>query len=197
MEILDYYFAFEPFTIERYHMGRDFMLGLQKNEVRLVPHNPEWITNFQQEKDLLESLVGEYIVGIEHIGSTAINGIKAKPIIDIMIGLKPLDNARDLEMRTMQEGHYYRLQKQELEGKVVFAKFPEIQEGNSMKTHFLHVVEYEGDWWNEHLLFRDRLNASPELAKEYESLKVQLALEHPNDVKSYADQKLKFVKSVL
>ncbi|MGP4071156.1 GrpB family protein [Piscibacillus sp. B03] len=173
------------------------MLGLQKGEVKLVPHNPEWTTNYQQEKALLESLVGEYIVGIEHIGSTAINGIKAKPIIDIMIGLQPLDNARDLELRTMQEGHYYRLQKQQLEGKVVFAKFPEIHEGNAMKTHFLHVVEYDGDWWHEHIQFRDRLNNNLELAKEYEQLKLNLAEQHSNDVKSYTDQKLEFVKSII
>ncbi len=61
-------------------MGRDFVLGLQKDEVKLVPHNPEWKQNFQLEKALLESLVGKHIDGIEHIGSTAIYGIKAKPM---------------------------------------------------------------------------------------------------------------------
>nr|WP_054752753.1 GrpB family protein [Piscibacillus salipiscarius] len=114
-----------------------------------------------------------------------------------MVSLKPLDNAKDLEMRTMQEGQYFRLKKQEVKDKVVFAKFPKIEEENYIKTHFLHVVEYDGKWWHEHLQFRDRLNDNPQLAKEYERLKVNLAEQYVNDVKSYADQKLKFVKSVI
>ncbi|SEP99516.1 GrpB family protein [Piscibacillus halophilus] len=173
------------------------MLGLQKGEVKLVPHNPEWIKQFNQEKELLESLIGDYILGIEHIGSTAIEEIHAKPIIDIMIGLKPLNNARDISLRTMQKAGYYRLRKQTVENKVIFAKFTALDSNRPLKTHYLHMVEYEGDWWKEHIAFRDRLNAEPNLAKEYESLKLDLASQYQDDVMAYAEQKLRFIKCVI
>lgn len=74
--------------------GVFLLLGLGKSEVKLVPHNDEWAEFFQQEKELLNSIIGEFVLGIEHIGSTAIKGIYAKPIIDIVIGLKSLDDVK-------------------------------------------------------------------------------------------------------
>ncbi|GEL76435.1 GrpB family protein [Tenuibacillus multivorans] len=173
------------------------MLGLNKGEVKLVPHNPEWTELFQQEKQLLNSLIGDVAVAIEHIGSTAIKGIKAKPIIDMMVGLKQLDNARDLDMRRMSEGAYYRLQRQTVEGKVIFAKFPELDSGRSTKSHYLHVVEYEGYWWKAHLKFRDRLNDNPNLAKEYEALKIKNAEKYKDDAFTYIEAKEWFVNMVI
>ncbi|TFB19493.1 GrpB family protein [Filobacillus milosensis] len=173
------------------------MLGLKKGEVKLVPHNPEWSQLFKKEKQLLEETVGEHIVAIEHFGSTAIKGIKAKPIIDILVGVRELDNARDLEVRTMSEIDYFRLQKQTVKDKVIFAKFPYREDDNFTKTHYLHVVEYGGDWWNAHVTFRDRLNEHAELAKEYESLKLSLAEKYADDVIAYLDAKESFVKKVI
>ncbi|GEN46396.1 GrpB family protein [Alkalibacillus haloalkaliphilus] len=173
------------------------MLGLSKGEVKLVNYNPEWPQLFQQEKQLLQNMVGEHVLGIEHIGSTAIKGLKAKPIIDLVVGLKSLEDVQLLGLKRMSEADYYMLQKQEIEGKIVFAKFPYIKDEDYTKTHFLHVVEYNGDWWNAHIQFRDRLNANQDLAKEYEALKLKLAEEHPKDVTAYAESKEMFIKSVL
>ncbi|WP_017185910.1 GrpB family protein [Alkalibacillus haloalkaliphilus] len=173
------------------------MLGLSKNEVKLVSYNPEWPQLFQQEKQLLQNLIGEHVLGIEHIGSTAIKGLKAKPIIDLVIGLKSLEDVQLLGLKRMSEANYYMLQKQEIEGKIVFAKFPYIKDEDYTKTHFLHVVEYNGDWWNAHIQFRDRLNTDRSLAKEYEALKLNLAKEHPKDVIAYAESKESFIQSVL
>ncbi|GAA0463807.1 GrpB family protein [Alkalibacillus silvisoli] len=173
------------------------MLGLNKGEVKLVRYNPEWPELFQKEKMTLEGLIEAEVLGIEHIGSTAIEGIQAKPIIDILIGLKELDDVQSLGVKRMSEANYYMLQQQNLKGKYVFAKFPYIKEENYTKTHYLHVVQYEGDWWNAHIDFRDRLNETPELAKKYEKLKTDLAEAYPEDVITYSESKEQFIEDVL
>ncbi|RPF53874.1 GrpB family protein [Aquisalibacillus elongatus] len=173
------------------------MLGLNPKEVKLVSHNPEWTQLYQQEELLLKQLVGNDAVGIEHIGSTAIQDIHAKPIIDIMVGVRSLNPEDRLDLKQMRKGYYYPLQKQTMEGKIIFAKFPEIDEGNHTKTHYIHVVKHGGDWWKAHINFRDRLKESPGLAREYEDLKLKLAKSHPNDAMAYGQAKEEFINRVI
>ena len=83
----------------------------------------------------------------------------------------------------------------EIEGKVVFAKFTNLEELS--KTHVLHIVEYGGEWWQKHTFFRDYLNEHPDVAKQYETLKKELAATYPDNESLYAEGKLKFVDEVL
>ncbi len=100
---------------------------------------------------------------IQHIGSTAIDGIAAKPLLDILVGVKSMGDAQKFDKHKLKEANIYHLGRVEIEGKEVFAKFSNLE--NLTKTHVLHVVEYGGDWWQKHIFFRDYLNEHPEVAK--------------------------------
>ena len=171
------------------------MLGLNRNVVRLTSYRQEWKELFEQEKELLESLIGEYVVDIQHIGSTAIEGIAAKPMIDVLIGLHSLDDVKKFDKYRLKNADIYHLGRVEIDGKEVFAKFSDLEE--LTKTHVYHVVEYGGDWWQQHTLFRDYLNEHPDVARQYETLKKKSALKYPDDERLYSDAKKVFVDDVL
>ncbi len=171
------------------------MLGVNKGEVKLVNHSAGWKYLFNEEKELLQSIIGESIIDIQHFGSTAIEGISAKPVIDILVGVESLEDVRKFDRKRLKEKGYYHLSKVQLAGKVVFAKFSDLE--SLTKTHNMHVVEYNSSWWKKHTYFRDYLNDNPEKAKEYDALKQTLALKYPKDEKSYAKEKNRFVDDII
>ena len=163
------------------------MLGLNRNVVELVEHANNWKELFREEKDLLNSLLGEHVVDIQHIGSTAIDGIAAKPLLDILVGVKSMDDVQKFDKHKLKEANIYHLGRVQIEGKEVFAKFSNLE--SLTKTHVLHVVEYGGDWWQKHIFFRDYLNEHPEVSNQYEVLKKELAAAYPTNERSYTDGK--------
>ena len=171
------------------------MLGLNRNVVKLVGHANNWKELFKEEKTLLNRLVGEYVVDIQHIGSTAIDGIAAKPLLDILVGVSSIGDAQKFDKHKLKEANIYHLGRVQIEGKEVFAKFSNLE--NLTKTHVLHVVEYGGDWWQKHIFFRDYLNEHPEVANDYEALKKELAEAFPTNERSYTDGKKVFVDGIL
>ena len=171
------------------------MLGLNKDVVELVEHTDEWKDLFKQEKALLENLIGEHVISIEHIGSTAIGGIAAKPLLDLMIGVRSLNDVENFDRRKLKEAGIYHLGRVEIEGKLVYAKFSDLKE--LTKTHVYHVVEHESDWWHRHTAFRDYLMEHPEIAKDYETLKKALVQLHPENEAAYAEGKKQFIDDVL
>jgi GrpB-like predicted nucleotidyltransferase (UPF0157 family) len=171
------------------------LLGLSKGEVKLVTHSFKWKKLFNEEKELLQSIIRESVTDIQHSGSTAIEGIQAKLIIDILVGVQSLKDVEKFDQEGLKEKGYYHLPRVKIEGKVVFAKFTDLK--NLTKTHILHVVEINGDWWKEHISFRDYLNDNLETAKEYEVLKQSLASKYPHDERSYTDAKKRFVDDIL
>lgn len=171
------------------------MLGVNKGEVKLVAHSNNWEEYYTKEAVLLYSLIGEHVVDIQHIGSTAIPGIIAKPIIDILIGVKNLNDVERFDKNKLKQEGYYYLPRVTVEGKQVFAKFSNLD--NLTKTHILHVVEYKGDWWKQHIFFRDYLIEHEGARKEYETLKRHLAQSYLNDERLYTDGKKKFVDHIL
>lgn len=171
------------------------MLGLNRNVVELVEHANNWKELFREEKDLLNSLLGEHVVDIQHIGSTAIDGIAAKPLLDILVGVKSMDDVQKFDKHKLKEANIYHLGRVQIEGKEVFAKFSNLE--SLTKTHVLHVVEYGGDWWQKHIFFRDYLNGHPEVSNQYEGLKKELATAYPTNERSYTDGKKKFVDEIL
>ncbi|SFL70689.1 GrpB domain, predicted nucleotidyltransferase, UPF0157 family [Gracilibacillus orientalis] len=170
------------------------MLGVNKGDVKLVTHSANWKNLFSEEKELLQSIIGEKIKDIQHIGSTAIEGIKAKPIIDILVGVDVLEDVRKFDKDRLKATGYYHLSKVRLDEKVVFAKFTDLE--SLTKTHIMHVVEYNGNWWKEHTYFRDYLHANPEKAKEYDTLKQSLVLKYPKDEQSYTAEKKRFIDEI-
>jgi GrpB-like predicted nucleotidyltransferase (UPF0157 family) len=160
--------------------------------VQLVPHHPSWPARFRVEAEVLRVALSSLSPLIEHIGSTAVPGIAAKPVIDMMVGIsQPADIDRQAD-RLANFG--YRL--------VTGIEYLQpgrrllVRTVRGVKTHQVHVVEAFGEHWHRLLLFRD-MRIDRRLAEAYAALKQRLAEEHPGSAVAYASGKSNFVASVL
>ena len=141
-------------------------------------------------KDIREA-IGEHIVAVEHSGSTAVPGLGAKPIIDILIGVRKLSDAGACIEPLEALGYHY---VPEYEAEIPDRRY--FRRGRP-RTHHVHMVEVGGDFWVNQLLFRDYMRANPEVAREYYALKKRLAEEHREDRDAYTDAKTDFVMGAL
>lgn len=150
------------------------MLGLARGVVKVVDYDYKWKEEFIKEKDLLKASIGEYILDIEHVGSTSIEGLASKPIIDIALGVKSLEDASKFNKKLETIGYNFR-GNAGVEGRYLFAKGEE-----SYRTHYLHVEVYGDKLWKNHIYFRNYLMLHKEYIKEYELLKKTLEIEVTN-----------------
>ncbi|HEY5538125.1 MAG TPA: GrpB family protein [Thermoplasmata archaeon] len=160
--------------------------------VIVVDYDPGWPATYEAEKGLLLRTIGDHVVGIEHIGSTAVPGLAAKPIIDIMVGLRRLEDAAPtIEPLRSIDYEYVPEYEAEIPERRYFRKGPP-----GGRTHHLHMVVHGGPLWEKHLLFRDYLRAHPETARAYARLKRDLAVMFGHDREGYTDAKITFIKSI-
>jgi GrpB-like predicted nucleotidyltransferase (UPF0157 family) len=161
--------------------------------IAIVPYDPEWPRRFEAERALLERLLAPWLErGIHHIGSTAIPGIPAKPIIDMMAGVRDLQEARAAFVPLGEECYLYAPHRPGIAHH--FVK-PSVRV--SEMTHGLHLTEPGSDLWRERIAFRDALRRDSKLITEYETLKLRLAQEHRVDDEAYTAGKHAFVARVL
>ena len=165
-------------------------IGLKRGTVRVFPYRKQWATEFEREKARILEVCGDKVVAVEHIGSTSVPGLAAKPIIDIAVGIKRLKDAKKLLPALQKlDYHFYKdFQRQRL----FVAKGPD-----EKRTHYLHVMRYNGAKWKTNQLFRNYLQTHPEAMQQYATLKQKLAKAHPDDRQAYADGKAAFIKSII
>jgi len=166
------------------------MLGLERGLVKLEPYNDKWSKLFDEQRELLSSQLKELIIAIEHVGSTSIEGLFAKPIIDIAIGVSSLDVIIELKEKVKALG--YVEVPVSIDGKHVFARYKE-----KKITHFLHIMIYNQNLWIDRISFRDYLRSDIDAKIAYITLKEELADKYPNDVVSYTNAKKEFVNNIL
>jgi GrpB-like predicted nucleotidyltransferase (UPF0157 family) len=146
---------------------------------------------FEYERKKLFEAIGDRIAGIEHIGSTSIRGLKAKPIIDIMVGIEDLSNTPTL-VSPLGEIEFEYVPKPELADRRFFRK------GLCGRgTCHLHICEIHSTEWVEKLLFRNYLRKYSEVAEEYALLKEELATKYKYDRPSYTQQKEPFIIEII
>ena len=167
------------------------MVGLKRGSVTLESHRPEWRQQYEKEVERLESIAGDRLSGYEHIGSTAIEGLAAKPIIDLLAVVDDLSDVRATLVPVL-ENHGYEHRPDDVRGRLFLAKGP-----RTSRTHYLSLTERNSDFHAEKLAFRDYLRENPGAAAEYESLKRELAENHPHDRDSYTERKGAFVERIL
>jgi GrpB-like predicted nucleotidyltransferase (UPF0157 family) len=138
------------------------MLGLKHNQNLLVDYDPEWPSLFEKERDRLQTVLLSLPRGIEHYGSTAVPGLRAKPIIDILIGILPLDDWIQCKQPLESLGYDYS-EHAGVPGHFIFGRGRDASE----RTHLVHVVEFGGPSWRSNLAFRDALRANRKLREEY------------------------------
>ena len=165
------------------------MLGLERGTVRLVPHTERWHDLFAEEEERLRVAISEYVIALEHVGSTAICGLSAKPIIDIAVAVREITDAEKCVIPLRHIGYEYRGE-QGIPGRHFFGK-------GEPRTHHLHMVELSSDFWRSHLLFRDYLLQHRETTEKYERLKKELAEKYRGDREAYTEGKAAFIESVL
>lgn len=169
---------------------------LAKDHVDLVAYHPAWPQAAQAEIDKLRAILpSQKIVDIQHVGSTAIPGLLAKPIIDIQIAVKSLDEMKILAVPALQKMGYEYWENNPDPERMFFVKgMPPFGE---KRTHHVHIVEPSSKHWQGKILFRDYLLAHPDMVQEYEQLKIKLAQQYTYDREQYTDAKAEFVGKIL
>lgn len=159
--------------------------------VIIVDYDPKWPDAFAAEKARIEAALAGQEALIEHVGSTAVPGLSAKPIIDILIGVPDLDVADRCVAPLVALGYEYFPEHE--------ATMPERRYldriGEPLSYH-LHMVAAGGEFWQRHLAFRDYLRAHPEVADQYDRLKRDLAERYRDDREAYTNAKTDFIRSV-
>lgn len=160
-------------------------------KVLLTPYSQSWPHDFAVEKLLLQQHIS-LPAKIEHIGSTSIVGLCAKPIIDILIGV-PEEAQLNVPVPEIEELDYQYISRYEDE--MPYRRFF-IKEKNAVRTHHIHMVAYKSTFWIRHLQFRDYLREHSTTREEYAALKHQLAEQDWESINDYADAKTDFIRRI-
>jgi len=168
------------------------MLGQYKRNFELVPYQGEWIDHFNLEADQLRTTLGEKALQIEHVGSTAIPGMAAKSIIDIMVAVSPLVRSSKLILGLDSIGYLYR-PLDTIPERMFFSK----ESSPEFRTHHLNLTEPDSMFWKNQLLFRDCLRENNQLASEYILLKNQFVDYYAQTKNIDVEWKSAFVAKVL
>ena len=166
-------------------------IGLHRTSVCLENNYEYWASEFKKEEQLLRSILDDLLIEIEHVGSTAINHIFAKPIIDIAIAVSNESIFPEVIKKLTDNG--YILRPDNGDDERIF-----IVKGNeSNRTHYIHIHPWRSKGWFSQLYFRDFLNSNIKAAKQYEILKINLSHKYPNDRQKYSQGKDVFISEIL
>lgn len=160
--------------------------------VSVAEYSPEWARMFEDERAAIEAALVGVAARIEHVGSTSVPGLAAKPVIDIMVGLEDFSRADGLVPKIEALGYEY---VQKYEAAMPLRRFF-LKDREGVRTHQIHMVGIGTEFWERHLLFRDYLRRNPGVAAEYAALKKELARREWADVNEYADAKTEFIRGV-
>lgn len=166
------------------------MLGLERGTVELVSHRHAWAEAYEREAARLQERLGDRLLAVEHVGSTAVEGLDAKPVVDLLGVVADLGAARDLRPTLADAGYEHR--EESVPDRLFFAKGP-----REARTHYLSLCERGSDCYRDQVLFRDYLRANPETRDAYCRLKRELAERYPEDRASYTAEKASFVEGVI
>ncbi len=168
-----------------------------KAPIAIVDYDPRWPRFYDEEKTNILRVIGPMVVGIEHTGSTAVPGLAAKPIIDILVGVQHLSDATWCiqPLRTLRYEYVQELEKLIPERR--YFRKGNVQGMEQGSTHHLHMVEAGGDFWERQLLFRDYLRAHPEEARRYADLKKTLAARFSSDRERYTSSKADYIQEIV
>ena len=166
-------------------------MALKRGIVELEEYNNNWKKEYNEEEKILKEVLGDRIIEIHHIGSTSIEGLKAKPIIDILVVIENLKKIDEIE-NLLKDYDYTNRGPQGVEDRMFFAKGPE-----DARTHYIHFTEPNSNTYYNQVYFKRYLNDHKEYIKKYCNLKSRLAKLYANDRASYTKGKNDFIKEVV
>ena len=166
-------------------------IGLKRGIIKLSDYQKKWVSLYKVEHQWLKSALGDFVSEIQHIGSTSVPGLYAKPIIDILIGVKTLENYVEyIDILKIIEYEFREYASEP--NRKFFSKG-----NNDIRMYHLHIVEIDTEEWNKHIIFRDYLINHKETADKYGCLKLELARKFPEDRKNYTIAKAKFINMIV
>ncbi len=160
-------------------------------KIYMVPHDPEWRQEFEREAAQITAVLGGGVVTVHHIGSTAIPGIYAKPVLDMLLVVQNHAELDEKQVK-MEALGYIALGEFGIPGRRYFRR--DNAEGD--RTHQVHAFEAGSPQIDRHLAFRNYMIAHPDIARQYSDLKRELAAKHPNDIEAYMDGKDGFIQEI-
>ena len=160
--------------------------------VIIAEYDHQWPILYAEEERLILGVVGHRVLVVEHIGSTAVPGLGAKPIIDMMAGVHRPSDADDCVPLLREIGYTdVTPEPEDPDGYYCLGKGPH------RVGYHLHLARFMSDHWEKHLLFRDYLRAHPEVAQQYYEVKKKLATTYRSDRETYTEAKTSFIESVI
>lgn len=165
-------------------------MNKKNRKYSLSEYDPNWISQFNLIKELLLNVFGDKALKIEHVGSTSVQGMKAKPLIDVLVvveKLEPFEKEKELMTQAGYEWHYY----SDPDG-LVFSKFG--PDGEKLES--VHICEESSLWVRQFIVVRNYLRTHPEKAKEYSKLKQKIVEMYPNDYSAYRNAKAPFLEQL-
>jgi GrpB-like predicted nucleotidyltransferase (UPF0157 family) len=170
--------------------GKRAALGLPEERVFLSPYDRRWPQLFRRERTRLRRALGRKVLEIEHVGSTAVPGLSAKPVLDLALTVRALREVRGLVAPLAKLGYEYK-GLYGLPGRHFFVR------GEPRRTHHLHVVRADSRHWRVWKLFRDYLRRHPDEAARYEKFKRSKARKYADNRPAYTGSKSRFVERML
>jgi GrpB-like predicted nucleotidyltransferase (UPF0157 family) len=167
------------------------LAGRGTQPVEVVDYDHSWPARYAEERDRVAAAIGAAALAIEHVGGTAVPGLPAKPVIDLMVGVGDIERAGPAVAGLINLGYEYVPEfESELPDRRYFRR-------GAPESHHVHMVSVSSDFFQEHLLFRDWLREHPQAADEYGKLKRGLASRHRLDRDAYRAGKLPFIDTVV
>lgn len=182
----------------------DFVTGIEarararvaaSTPIAIADYDPEWPRRFERERAAIMSVAGDVAVDIQHVGSTSVPNLAAKPCVDMAIGVRSLDEGRRATGALASIGYAMRANEDQADWKLFYKRTDAV--GDAAETYHLHMVPHDGDRWRAYLAFRDHLRANPDAARGYERLKRDNARTYVRDRLGYTEAKSEFVQGIV
>ena len=168
--------------------------------IKIADYDPQWPVTFAALKQVIETTVGDSLLSVEHVGSTLVPGLAAKPIVDLDVVIESNAVLPDIIQPLARLGYNHRGDLG-IPGREAFGRedhdVPRDGTGRTWPHHYLYVCAQDCVELKRHLVFRDYLRQNPHEASSYESLKRRLAQQYPSDIDSYIEGKTAFIEGVL
>lgn len=164
-----------------------------RDPIEVVAYDERWVNSFVVAERELRVSLARFVLQIEHVGSTAVPGLAAKPVIDIQVGVRTLDDSAEIVAAVESLGYEYVPEfEDELPDRRYFRRWTD-----GRRSHQVHLVERSNtEWWDRHVRFRDWLRAHDDDRDRYAELKLSLAATYRNDRSAYTDAKSEFIRAV-
>jgi GrpB-like predicted nucleotidyltransferase (UPF0157 family) len=167
-------------------------MNLDAPAVVIVHYDPKWPALYEQERKLILKVLGSRVDGIEHIGSTAVQNLGSKNIIDIMAGASNIGKANECLPLLEKIGYFDVIPESD-----TIDWYYCLGKNDQGQAYHLHLVRFESEHWKKHIIFRDFLRKNPQVSQQYYNLKKELAAKYGSDRLGYTEAKSAFIEPLI